>query len=104
AAGAGLVLLVEFVYVKEQAGPGYQVPLAEEIKREAEVDTKIGAVGGIKSAEQADEIVRNGRADVSILARKHLRDPYFTLNAAKELGREDAVDPPVQYARGFPEL
>jgi 2,4-dienoyl-CoA reductase-like NADH-dependent reductase (Old Yellow Enzyme family) len=86
------------------AGPGYQVPLAEEIRERADVDMRIGAVGGIKTAEQADAIVRNDRADLAILARKHLREPYFTLEAAKELGREDAVEPPVQYARGFPEL
>ncbi|MFC4358483.1 NADH:flavin oxidoreductase/NADH oxidase [Halobium salinum] len=88
----------------EQAGPGYQVPLAETITREADVEMKVGAVGGIETAEQADALVRNGRADLAILGRKHLRDPYFTLNAAKKLGREDAVEPPVQYARGFPEL
>ncbi len=85
----------------DAAGPGYQVPLAETIKREADVDMAIGAVGGIKSAEQADALVRNGRADVAIIGREHLRDPYFTLHAAAELGREDAVEPPVQYQRGF---
>jgi len=86
------------------AGPGYQVPLAEEIRERTDVGMKIGAVGGIKTPEQADAIVRNGRADLAILARKHLREPYFTLDAARELGCEDAVEPPVQYARGFPEL
>ncbi|MDR3701811.1 MAG: NADH:flavin oxidoreductase/NADH oxidase [Candidatus Sulfopaludibacter sp.] len=78
-------------------GPGYQVPFAERIRREAEIPT--GAVGLITSAKQADEIVSAGKADMVLLAREFLRDPYFPLHAARELGVEPA--PPVQYGRAF---
>ena len=77
--------------------PGYQVPFAARIRREAEVLT--GAVGMITTPRQADEIVRAGDADVVLMAREFLRDPYFPLHAAKALG--DAVPPPVQYGRAF---
>lgn len=80
-------------------GPGYQVPFAERIRREAGIAT--GAVGLITQAEQADEIVRSGKADVVLLAREFLRNPYFTLEAAHRLGHE--IEWPVQYVRGkFP--
>ncbi|MFZ5826043.1 MAG: NADH:flavin oxidoreductase/NADH oxidase [Bacillota bacterium] len=80
-------------------GPGYQVALADRIRREAEIAT--GAVGLITDPVQADTIVRSGQADVILLAREYLRNPYFTLEAAHELGRE--VEWPVQYVRGkFP--
>jgi 2,4-dienoyl-CoA reductase-like NADH-dependent reductase (Old Yellow Enzyme family) len=82
---------------KIQLGPGYQVPFAERIRREAEIP--IGAVGLITSPQQADEIVRSGQADLVLLAREFLRDPYFPLHAAKELG--DAVPTPNQYLRAF---
>ncbi len=78
-------------------GPGYQVPFAERIRREAGILT--GAVGLITSAEQAAEIVRCGQADIVLLARQFLRDPYFPLHAAREL--EEYVDPPMQYLRAF---
>jgi 2,4-dienoyl-CoA reductase-like NADH-dependent reductase (Old Yellow Enzyme family) len=76
-------------------GPGYQVPLAERVRRDSGVPT--GAVGLITSAPQADEIIRSGNADVVLLAREELRDPYFPLHAAKELGVDVAW--PVQYLR-----
>jgi len=79
-------------------GPHYQVPYAERVR---ESGVAVGAVGGITTPEGADEVVRNGRADLAILGREHLRDPYFTLHAARELGREDAVDVPDQYDRAF---
>ena len=82
-------------------GPNYQVRFAERIRNERETDVKVGAVGGIQSPEQADALVRNGRADLAVVGRKFLRDPYFPLHAANELGREDAADVPVQYQRGF---
>ncbi len=82
-------------------GPGYQVPLAERITDECESDIAVGAVGGISSPVQADELIRNGRADMAILAREHLRDPYFSLHAARDLDRSEAVEPPTQYQRGF---
>lgn len=77
--------------------PGYQVPFAERIRKEAGIAT--GAVGLITTAKQADEIVRSEKADLVLLARELLRDPYFPLHAARELGVE--MKPPVQYARAF---
>lgn len=76
-------------------GPGYQVQFAERIRREAGLPT--GAVGMITDAHQAEEILRNGRADVVILARQLLRDPYWPLRAASVLG-VDVTWPP-QYER-----
>jgi len=78
-------------------GPGYQVPFAERIRRETGVLT--GAVGMITTPQQADEIVRNGQADVVLMARQFLRDPYFPLHAAGALGEKAAA--PVQYGRAF---
>lgn len=75
--------------------PGFQVPFAEAIRREAGIAT--GAVGLITEAAQANEIVENGQADAVLLAREMLRDPYFPLHAAKALGVEVAW--PNQYAR-----
>jgi 2,4-dienoyl-CoA reductase-like NADH-dependent reductase (Old Yellow Enzyme family) len=77
--------------------PGYQAPFASRIRRETGVPT--GAVGMITTPQQADEIVRTGEADVVLLAREFLRDPYFPLHAAKALG--ETVQPPVQYGRAF---
>jgi 2,4-dienoyl-CoA reductase-like NADH-dependent reductase (Old Yellow Enzyme family) len=76
-------------------GPGYQVPFAERIRSEAGIAT--GAVGQITSAPQADQIVRTGQADMVLLARQMLRDPYWPLHAADELG--EAVTWPPQYLR-----
>lgn len=78
-------------------GPGYQVPYAERIKETT--DVPVGAVGGITEPAQADALVRNGRADLAIIGREHLRDPYFALHAAQELGADAEV--PVQYRRAF---
>lgn len=77
--------------------PGYQVPFAERIRREAGVAT--GAVGLITTAQQSNEILTTGKADLVLLAREFLRDPYFPLHAARELKVE--VKPPVQYGRAF---
>jgi len=82
-------------------GPNYQVRFAERINAETDSDIAVGAVGGIQTAEQADALVRNGRADLAVVGRQFLRDPYFPLHAAHELGREDDVDVPPQYRRGF---
>jgi 2,4-dienoyl-CoA reductase-like NADH-dependent reductase (Old Yellow Enzyme family) len=76
-------------------GPGYQVPFAAQIKREAGIAT--GAVGMITTPEQADGIIRRGEADAVVLAREMLRDPYFPLRAARELGHQ--VPWPAQYVR-----
>lgn len=78
-------------------GAGYQVPFAEAIRRETGMLT--GAVGLITAPEHAEELVRNGRADLVFLARELLRDPYWPLHAAKALHQEFAV--PEQYARAF---
>ena len=76
-------------------GPGYQVPFAERIRRDAGIAT--GAVGLITQAEQADGIIRNGQADVVLLARELLRDPYWPLHAADTLGHNTPW--PAQYLR-----
>ena len=76
-------------------GPGYQTPNAERVRREAGIPT--GAVGLITSAAQADHVLRTGQADMVVLARQFLRDPYWPLHAAAEL-RADAPWPN-QYLR-----
>jgi 2,4-dienoyl-CoA reductase-like NADH-dependent reductase (Old Yellow Enzyme family) len=78
--------------------PGYQVPFAEAVRREAGIAT--AAVGLITTAQQAEDILINEQADMVFLARELLRDPYFALRAAKELG--DDVKWPVQYERAKP--
>ena len=82
-------------HVKIPLSPGYQVPFAERIKKEAGILT--GAVGLITTAEQAEQILAEEKADLIFLARELLRDPYFPLHAAKILG--DDVAWPVQYER-----
>jgi len=77
-------------------GPGYQVPFAAFVKREAGVP--VNAVGLILSARQAEEIVASGQADAVMLGRELLRDPHFALRAAHELGVELDYWPP-QYDR-----
>jgi 2,4-dienoyl-CoA reductase-like NADH-dependent reductase (Old Yellow Enzyme family) len=80
---------------KITVGPGYQVPFAERIKKEANILT--GAVGLINNADQAEEILTSGKADLILMAREFLRDPYFPLHAAKKSG--DPIIWPVQYER-----
>ncbi len=77
--------------------PGYQVPFADQIKQEAHIPT--GAVGLITNSLHAEEILQNERADLVLLARELLRDPYWPRTAAKELGVE--LESPVQYSRGW---
>jgi len=79
-------------------GPGYQVPFAERIRREAGVAT--AAIGMISAPAQADQIIRNGQADIALLARELLRDPYWPLRAARELG--EPMSWPAQYLRAAP--
>jgi len=86
------------LHARIAVGPGYQVPFAERIRRETGVLT--GAVGMITTAEQANEIVAAGQADIVLLARELLRDPYFPLHAAQELGAP--ILAPKQYLRAFP--
>ena len=86
------------------AGPNFQVPLAERIRSEQGADIAVGAVGGITEPEQADALVRNGRADLVLVGREFLRDPYFGVHAADELGADDADSKwPVQYRRAVSE-
>jgi len=70
--------------VRPPVGAGYQVPLAARVRREAEIRT--GAVGLITAPAQADMIVRQGAADIVLIARELLRDPYWPLHAASALG------------------
>jgi 2,4-dienoyl-CoA reductase-like NADH-dependent reductase (Old Yellow Enzyme family) len=81
--------------VRIPVGPGYQVRFAQAIRREAGVAT--GAVGMITSPQQADQIIRTEQADVVLLAREMLRDPYWPLHAARTLGHDVAW--PKQYLR-----
>jgi len=79
-------------------GAGYQVAFAERIRREVGIAT--GAVGMITSPEQADQIIRTGQADVVLLARELLRDPYWPMRAAHELHQPASW--PLQYERAAP--
>jgi 2,4-dienoyl-CoA reductase-like NADH-dependent reductase (Old Yellow Enzyme family) len=86
-------------HAKIPVGPGYQTAFAERIRREADIMT--GAVGMITGAVQADHIIRTGQADIVLLAREMLRDPYFPLRAGREL--RQPISWPVQYLRAAPE-
>jgi len=82
---------------KIPVGPGFQVPFAERIRHEAKILT--GAVGMITEAEQAGAVISDGQADLVLLARELLRDPYFPMHAAARLGVP--VRAPKQYLRAF---
>jgi 2,4-dienoyl-CoA reductase-like NADH-dependent reductase (Old Yellow Enzyme family) len=84
---------------KIPVGPGYQTQFAEQIRREAGILT--GTVGMITSPVQAEHILATGQADVVIMAREMLRDPYWPLRAARELGQSIAW--PIQYLRAAPD-
>ena len=79
------------------AFPGYQVPFSETLKKGADIPT--GAVGLITTGIQAEEILKNNRADMILLARELLRNPYWAYTAARELGVE--INVPKQYDRGW---
>ena len=81
---------------KIPVGPGYQVQFAEKIKKDSGILT--GAVGMITEPKQADEIIQSGQADLVIMARQMLRDPYFPIHAADQLGYKD-IHWPLQYER-----
>lgn len=85
-------------YAKVPFGPGYQVPFSAKIKKETGILT--GAVGLITSAEQAEEILNNEEADLILIARESLREPYFALKGAADLG--DDIAWPLQYIRAKP--
>ena len=76
---------------------GFQVPFAEQIRREAGIAT--GAVGLITEPAQSQAIIETGQADMVLMAREFLRDPYWPIRAAKTLGAEAPI--PVQYQRGW---
>jgi 2,4-dienoyl-CoA reductase-like NADH-dependent reductase (Old Yellow Enzyme family) len=78
-------------------GPGYQVPLSEAVRRGVQIAT--AAVGMITAPTHADEIIRSGRADLVLLGREMLRDPYWALHAAQAL--KQPLPTPNQYLRGF---
>jgi 2,4-dienoyl-CoA reductase-like NADH-dependent reductase (Old Yellow Enzyme family) len=78
-------------------GPGYQVPISEAVKKGAGIPT--AAVGLITAHAHADEIIRNQRADLVLLGREMLRDPYWAIHAAQAL--KQPLPAPVQYLRGF---
>lgn len=80
---------------KIPGAPLYQVPFAEAIKKQTGMKT--GAVGLITTAQQAEGILQSQQADLIVLARQLLRDPYFPLHAAKELGVD--IPWPDQYLR-----
>lgn len=88
-------------HVKIPVTPGYQVFLAEQVRREAEIPT--AAVGMISDPRQADAIIREGKADLVLLAREELRDPYWPFHAARELGQTDSLKNhvPPQYVRSI---
>ncbi len=81
--------------IRIPTGPGYQTAFAERIRREAQIAT--ATVGMITSPQQADTIVRTGQADLIVIARQFLREPYFPLLAARALGKDAPW--PKQYER-----
>ena len=84
-------------HVQIPTGPGYQVPFAARIK--AETGLPVASVGEITEPAQAEEIITSGKADAVLLARALLRDPYWPLHAARELGADAPI--PNQYRRAF---
>ena len=80
------------------AGPGFQVPFSERIRRDAKILT--GTVGLIETKEQVGEILAKGQADLVLMAREFLRDPYWPLRTARELKQK--VSWPAQYLRAAP--
>ena len=78
-------------------GPGYQVPFAEAIRKQAGIAT--AAVGMITDSAQAETILSTEQADLVVLAREMLRDPYFARRAAQEMGIK--LTPPIQYGRAW---
>ncbi len=84
-------------YAKIPAGPGFQVPFAEKIRKEA--DMTVSAVGLITNCWSAEQIVKKGQADIVMIGRAHLKNHQWTIHAAKEMGVEAPV--PLQYLRGY---
>ena len=84
-------------HVKIPFSPGYQVPIASAVREGAGI--AMAAVGLITEPQQADDIIRNGQADIVLLGREMLRNPYWALHAAKVLGMPGPVPP--QYLRAY---
>ena len=82
---------------KIPTGAGYQTTFADSIRRSVNIAT--GAVGMITAPAQADHIIRTGQADMVLLARELLRDPYWPMRAAKQL--RQSVPAPIQYDRAW---
>lgn len=82
---------------KIPVGPGYQVPFAAAIREQAGIAT--AALGMITDSAQAETILATGQADLVVLAREMLRDPYFPRRAAQEMNVK--LTPPVQYQRAW---
>ncbi|KAJ3074171.1 hypothetical protein HDU98_011923 [Podochytrium sp. JEL0797] len=80
--------------------PGYNVPFAEQIRKESDIAT--AAVGNITEAQQAEDILAEGRADLVLLAREFLRNPQWVFESAQKLGAE--VEWPLQYRRAKPRI
>lgn len=83
--------------VKIPSTPGYQVPFADAIRKQANIPT--AAVGLITDPAQAAAIIDEQKADLLLFARQSLRDPYFPIHAARTLNLPDAVKMPPQYLR-----
>jgi len=101
AEGVGMVCVTSGGVVANaqiKAGPGYQVPFAETVRREADIATQ--AVGLISGIDQAETIVSDGKADFVALARAFLDDPRWPWQAARRLGA--GIEAPVQYRRAVP--
>lgn len=87
-----------FVHVDQTiVKPSYQLPFATKIRESAQIG--VGTVGMITEATQANEIIENQQADLVIIAREHLRDPYFSINASIAL--DETPEIPWQYKRGY---
>lgn len=81
-------------------GPGFMIPVASRIRREANVPTAVGWL--ITEPQQAEEAVRDQHTDLVVLARQMLRDPYWPIHAAQELGVDNLQQMvPIQYARAL---
>jgi len=84
---------------KIPTGPGYQVPFAKAIRHQAEITT--AAVGMITEPQQAEAIIANGDADLVLLAREMLRDPYWPIHTARALEVDVKGLAPIQYGRAL---
>jgi 2,4-dienoyl-CoA reductase-like NADH-dependent reductase (Old Yellow Enzyme family) len=87
-------------YARMSVTPGYQLPFAEKVKKEANITTR--AVGMIASPDQAEQVLASGRADMVAMARAFLDNPRWVWHAAEHFGV--ALDYPPQYARSRPDV